>query len=107
MGDIPDDPQNAISFAQKGILSFAGSGPNTRGMQMFITLTDRKTHLGQEPWEVPFAQIVYGVENLKHINTEYGDDVDQQQIWRRGYAYLDAFPGLSFLVDCAMLEQNP
>lgn len=86
-------------------MSFAGSGPNSRGEHVFICLTDRKTHLGQQPWEVPFAEVIYGKENLDSIVTKYGDQVSQQEIWRQGYRYLkDNFPDLTYLEDCEMVK---
>merc|ERR1712083_167694 len=102
--EMQDDPHNDVPF-KRGIMSYAGSGPGSRGCQMFITLTDRKTHLGQEPWEVPFAEVVYGKENLDYIYTKYGDQVNQQEIWRKGYEYLkENFPELTYLKECRMVE---
>eukprot|EP01083_Nonionella_stella_P291933 993153_1 len=49
---INDDPHSEIPFT-RGIMSFAGSGKNTRGTQIFFTLNEHSTHLGKEPWEVP------------------------------------------------------
>lgn len=68
-------------------------------------VSNRQTHLGQQPWEVPFAQVVHGIENLQHIETGYGDQVNQQEIWRQGYTYLKTnFPDLTYLDNCEMVQ---
>eukprot|EP00329_Picozoa_sp_Boothbay-MS584-11_P004430 45543_1 len=36
------------------MVSFAGSGPNSRSTQMFVTLRDSNM-LGKSPWETPFG----------------------------------------------------
>eukprot|EP01084_Bolivina_argentea_P174921 302960_1 len=102
---IKDDPSNNIPFT-KGMLSFAGSGKHSRETQIFFVLgQDLSWHLGKSPWEVPFAQIIYGVNNLDFINTEYEEKVDQQKIWSLGYDYLKKdFPNLSYIDYCYIVD---
>mmetsp|Transcript_31760 Transcript_31760/g.51395 ORF Transcript_31760/g.51395 Transcript_31760/m.51395 type:complete len:253 (-) Transcript_31760:51-809(-) len=104
--DIKDDPKIDVPFT-RGIMSFAGGGPNTRGTQIFFTLAQLSTHLGKEPWEVPFARVIYGEDALQSINTEYGDNVSQQRIWQHGYEYLkQEFPRLSYIEYCRVISEQ-
>merc|ERR1712228_679940 len=100
---IMDDPSKNIPFT-KGIISFAGAGPNTRDQQIFITLGESVPHLGQAPWEVPVAKIIHGMEHLQYIETKYADEPNQQMIWSQGYEYLrDNFPDLSYIDKCKVI----
>ncbi len=89
------------------IYIYIGSGKNTRGTQIFFTLNEHSTHLGKEAWEVPFGKVIYGDDTLKSINTEYGDQVSQQKIWREGYTYLRReYPNLSYIEYCKTINEN-
>merc|ERR1712130_364587 len=90
-----------------GIMSFAGSGKNSRGTQMFFTLAQSSTSLGREDWETPFGQVIYGMNAIKSINTEYGDSVSQGKIWQEGYDYLRKnFERLSYIKYCREIDEN-
>eukprot|EP01083_Nonionella_stella_P033941 92856_1 len=104
--NIPDDPPSDVPFT-RGIMSFAGSGKNTRGTQIFFTLAKLSTHLGKEAWEVPFGKVIYGDDALKSINKEYDDKVSQTKIWRQGYEYLTKeFPNLSYIEYCRTISER-
>ena len=106
--NIEDDKPNDIPF-NKGILSFAGSKKNSRNSQIFITLGRYVTHLGNKPWEVPFARVLpKWLDNLDFIETKYGDKVSQKEIWAQGYQYLyDEFPDLSYMNHCRVVANLP
>lgn len=69
---IPDDPvpNPKIPF-HKGTMSFAGSGPNSRTSQMFVSYGD-STALGRELWETPFGEVIEGMEHIEELYS-YGD----------------------------------
>jgi cyclophilin family peptidyl-prolyl cis-trans isomerase len=69
---IPDDPKHVpeIEF-HPGIISYAGSGPNSRNSQMFISYGSAKS-LGTQPWETPIGKVIEGMENAEQFYS-YGD----------------------------------
>jgi cyclophilin family peptidyl-prolyl cis-trans isomerase len=69
---IPDDPQldPRIPFAE-GIISFAGSGDNSRSSQIFISYGASES-LGEAKWETPLGKVVEGMENVRNFYS-YGD----------------------------------
>ncbi|ETO33005.1 hypothetical protein RFI_04105 [Reticulomyxa filosa] len=105
MDDVPGGESNLPKIAfQRGMLSYAGSGPNSRETQIFFTLIDTDW-LGREPWEQPFAEIVYNVDILDGVYYDYQEGPDQGRIWNEGYAYLRAeFPLLTYLDYCRILR---
>jgi peptidyl-prolyl cis-trans isomerase A (cyclophilin A) len=69
---IPDDPKlNPLIPFETGTVAFAGSGPNSRTTQLFISYKPT-THLGAAEWETPLGKVVQGME---HVNAfySYGD----------------------------------
>lgn len=61
---IKDDPKKTdpeIPF-EPGIISFAGSGPNSRTSQLFISYGSSKS-LGTQPWETPIGKVTEGMES--------------------------------------------
>ena len=54
---IPDDPKREEQGTfREGMMSFAGSGPNSRTSQLFIAF-DRAGNLGSSPWETSFGEV--------------------------------------------------
>mmetsp|Transcript_3459 Transcript_3459/g.6327 ORF Transcript_3459/g.6327 Transcript_3459/m.6327 type:complete len:386 (+) Transcript_3459:110-1267(+) len=92
---IQDDPKrdDLLPF-REGMLSFAGSGPNSRTSQLFIAY-DRAGGLGQSPWETPFGEVVEGMDNIKNLYSGYGDmppwgkGPQQGPIRNRGSSYIE------------------
>ncbi len=98
---IKDDPVRESN--RHGFVTFATSGPNTRTTQVFINLNDnvRLDKLGF----APFGQVVEGMDVVDSFWKFYGDGPpkgsgpDQEQIERRGNAYLEEkFPRLDYIL---------
>lgn len=110
---IPDDPKqpHLLPF-KEGMMSFAGSGPNSRSSQMFIAY-DRAGGLGQSPWETPFGKVTSGLENVKNFYKGYGDmppwghGPEQGPIHNRGASYIESeFPLLDKFETCSVQRLN-
>lgn len=69
---IMDDPQlePKISF-ESGTISFAGSGPNSRTSQLFISY-GHSTALGTNLWETPIGKVIEGMDHVESFYS-YGD----------------------------------
>ena len=69
---IPDDPQldPPVPF-EEGIISYAGSGPNSRSSQMFIAYGP-VISLGKELWETPIGKVVKGMDHVREFYGDYG-----------------------------------
>ena len=69
---IPDDPKHdpPIEF-HPGIISYAGSGPNSRNSQMFISYGSAAS-LGRELWETPIGKVIDGMNSAEQFYS-YGD----------------------------------
>jgi len=117
-GRIADDPQ-WLDLAddrpmKRGFLSFAGGGKNTRETQFFFSFRD--VHLGESPWEVPFAEVdgAKSYEAMDHWYTGYGEMVvfhghapDQGKLSQQGATYIDRdFPELDFITGCDVVQEN-
>jgi hypothetical protein len=92
------------------MVSYAGSGPNSRSTQLFIAFEDLD-FLGKAPWEVPFGRVVEGFNVIDSLYKGYGDippygtGPDQQKIHNRGSAYLqESFPNLDYLLRCRVVD---
>mmetsp|Transcript_6376 Transcript_6376/g.9389 ORF Transcript_6376/g.9389 Transcript_6376/m.9389 type:complete len:236 (+) Transcript_6376:132-839(+) len=109
LGDtsIPDDPQldPPIPFAP-GIISYAGSGKNSRSSHLFVSYGSAKS-LGTMPWETPLGVITSGMETLRSLNGEYGDTPNQGKIRNQGRAYInEEFPNMDHMTTCTIDEQE-
>jgi len=91
---IQDDPVKTSNA--RGTVTFAMAGPNTRTTQIFFNNVDNKYLDGQG--FAPFGKVVKGLEDvIDHINEEYVEKPNQNQIQNRGNEYLQEFPRLSFI----------
>ena len=59
---IPDDVDLHIPIS-RGIISFAGNGPETRDTQLFMPFTFLDS-VGRNPWERPIGYVVDGLDAL-------------------------------------------
>ena len=117
--NIHDDPPVGIGF-QDGSMSFAGSGPNSRGTELFFVMPGapirQLEYFGVNPWETPFG-VVSDAASLGIVGSfhSYGDlpafarggraGPDPGRIWREGYEYLAReFPLLDYFSTCRIVE---
>jgi cyclophilin family peptidyl-prolyl cis-trans isomerase len=105
---IPDDlKRNDLMPFREGMVSFAGSGPNSRTSQLFIAY-DHAGGLGNSPWETPFGEVTpETIENARKLYSGYGDmppwgkGPEQGPIRNRGESYItENFPLLDNFVTC-------
>jgi peptidyl-prolyl cis-trans isomerase A (cyclophilin A) len=88
--EIKDDPVKQSN--QRGMISFATRGPNTRTTQVFISYGDnaRLNSMGF----APFGQVVSGMDVVDTLYNGYGEGApqgsgpEQGRIQREGNAYL-------------------
>ena len=104
---IPDD--DVTESNQRGYVSFATGGPNTRTTQVFINFGNNNGLDGQG--FSPFGQVVSGMNVVDALYGGYGEGAprgsgpDQGRLQGRGNAYLNAdFPKLDYIKK-ATIEQ--
>ncbi len=97
---ILDDPPKQSN--QRGTLTFATSGPNSRTTQVFVSLSDNG-RLDSRGF-TPFGEVVEGMEVFDRLYFGYGDGPprgsgpDQEKIETQGNQYLERdFPRLDFI----------
>lgn len=104
-----DDPQldPPIPF-DEGVISFAGSGPNSRSSQLFIAYRPANS-LGKQLWETPIGTVIEGMETIRSLNSDYGDmppwghGPEQHKIRKEGKAYIEEeFPKLDYFIRCSV-----
>lgn len=99
--NLRDEPVRKSN--QKGMITFATGGPNTRTTQVFINFGDN-ARLDQMGF-TPFGEVVYGMENVEKITDEYGEQPDQTMIKREGSAYLKRdYPNLDFITRVSLVK---
>ena len=90
---------------QRGKITFATSGKDSRTTQLFINYGDnaRLDDMGF----TPFGEVIAGMENVDAITDQYGEFPDQGAITQRGTAYLkDAFPNLDFIKKVTLVQRK-
>jgi cyclophilin family peptidyl-prolyl cis-trans isomerase len=91
---ILDDPVKTSN--ERGTVTFAMSGANTRTTQIFFNKIDN-SRLDAEKF-APFGEVVSGMEYIDRIYSGYGESPDQGLIGNQGNSYLDKkFPKLSYV----------
>ena len=105
--DIKDDPVKQSN--ERGTITFATAGPNTRTTQVFINFGDNAGLDGQG--FSPFGKIVSGMEVVDSLYGGYGEGApngngpDQGRIQSQGNAYLEQdFPKLDFIKSATIAE---
>jgi peptidyl-prolyl cis-trans isomerase A (cyclophilin A) len=97
---IKDDPVKVSN--QRGFITFATSGPDSRTTQVFINFGDngRLDSMGF----APFGKVIAGMEVIDKLYAKYGDapphgaGPDQSRIQTEGNRYLNkSFPKLDFV----------
>jgi peptidyl-prolyl cis-trans isomerase A (cyclophilin A) len=105
--DIKDDPVKQSN--ERGTITFATAGPNTRTTQVFINFGDNAGLDGQG--FSPFGKVVSGMEVVDSLYGGYGEGApngngpDQGRIQSQGNAYLEqGFPKLDFIKTATIAE---
>jgi peptidyl-prolyl cis-trans isomerase A (cyclophilin A) len=92
--NIPDDKGKESN--QRGTITFATAGPNTRTTQLFINFGNN-SFLDSQGF-TPFGKVSQGMEIVDSITDEYGESPNQGQIQMHGNVYLsEAFPNLDYI----------
>jgi peptidyl-prolyl cis-trans isomerase A (cyclophilin A) len=105
--DIKDDPVKQSN--ERGTITFATAGPNTRTTQVFINFADNAPLDGQG--FSPFGKVVSGMEVVDSLYGGYGEGApngngpDQGRVQSQGNAYLEQdFPKLDFIKTATIAE---
>ncbi|MGD9502389.1 MAG: peptidylprolyl isomerase, partial [Methyloceanibacter sp.] len=105
--DIKDDPVKASN--ERGTITFATAGPDTRTTQVFINFGNNAPLDGQG--FAPFGKVVSGMEVVDQLYNGYGEGAphgngpDQGRIQSQGNAYLEQdFPKLDFIKTATIVE---
>lgn len=104
---ILDDPVKVLN--QKGTLSYARGGPNTRSVQLFFNTVDNTPRLDtlNTFGFPPIGQVIQGIGVLDSLNWEYSGTrggqtfpgPSQDSLGRQGNAYLRRnFPRLDYIL---------
>jgi cyclophilin family peptidyl-prolyl cis-trans isomerase len=103
---LEDDPQlNPPIPFDEGVVSFAGSGPNSRTSHLFIAYGPVKS-FGKMLWETPIGTVIEGMDTVRNLYSEYGEKPEQGQIHKRGVHYIrTVFPKLDKIIHCSV-EQD-
>lgn len=93
--NIKDEPVTKSNTP--GMVTYAKTNaPNSRSTQLFINLGNN-AQLDRMGF-APFAEILEGMDVVKKINAEYGEQPNQGLIRAQGNAYLEqAFPRLDYV----------
>jgi cyclophilin family peptidyl-prolyl cis-trans isomerase len=93
---IKDDPLKVSN--KVGTVVFAKTDqPNSRTTQLFINLGDNSATLDPQGF-TPFGEVIQGMDNVMHINMEYGEQPSQAAIADIGNPYLEEhFPRLDYV----------
>jgi peptidyl-prolyl cis-trans isomerase A (cyclophilin A) len=105
--DIKDDPVKQSN--ERGTITFATAGPNTRTTQVFINFADNAPLDGQG--FSPFGKVVSGMEVVDSLYSGYGEGApngngpDQGLVQSQGNAYLEQdFPKLDFIKSATIAQ---
>ena len=105
--NIPDDPVRQSN--QRGYITFATAGPNTRTTQVFINFADNRP-LDRQGFS-PFGRVVSGINVVDALYSGYGEGAPQGQgpeqgrIQSEGNAYLiRGFPKLDYIKKATIVQ---
>lgn len=99
---IKDDKKGKQSN-ERGTITYAKGGPDSRTTQLFINLKDnpRLDDMGFPP----FGKIIQGMDVVDAVNKEYGEQPEQQMVQSQGNTYLrDTFPRLDYVKTATLVK---
>ena len=106
---IVDDVRQQTN--ERGYVSYAAGGANTRTTQVFINLGDNKA-LDQAGF-APFGKVINGLGVIEKLYDGYGDGApkgngpEQNKIYAEGNAYLlKSFPKLDYIKTAKLVENK-
>lgn len=106
---IPDDPVERSN--ERGTLTFATSGPNSRTTQLFINLADNPRLDGMG--FAPIGRVVEGMSVVDDLYAGHGEGAPrgegpaQGRIEAEGNAYLEEeFPELDYIEEAHVMEDD-
>lgn len=99
--EIPDDPIRSSNA--DGTIAFAASGPNTRSTQLFINTANNARKLDGQKLFSPFGTVVEGMDVVRALNAEYGEEPNPSKAVRQGNRYLTRwFPALDYITSATI-----
>lgn len=102
-----DDPRKDISN-EPGYITFAKTGrPDSRTTQLFINLGDNRRL--DEYGFTPFGRVIQGMDVVKKINTEYGENPREVQgnFRAQGNSYIKKrYPRIDFIKSMALVKKE-
>lgn len=99
----PIKDEATVASNQRGFITYAMGGPNTRTTQLFINYNDN-SRLDNSGFP-PFGRVIKGMEVVDKINARHGERPDQGQMQARGNAYLkESFPDLDYIKTVKLLK---
>jgi len=110
---IQDDPLSPERPFEKGTISFAGSGKDSRCADLFISYA-KNQGLGKSPWETPVGLVTSGISVVESFKS-YGDisafnknGPNPNKLRNRGSEYVgDEFPEMDFFKECRIIDDKP
>lgn len=113
---LPEGPthkQNGAGVKRfaKGYMAYAGSGPNSRGMQFIVGLANVGPLAGGSPWEVPWGELVgtHSFETLDKIYTGYGEGGPSQGLLMKegnSETVRQTWPLLDYITSCEVIDEE-
>lgn len=107
---IPDDSVRTTN--ERGTLTFASAGEDTRTTQLFVNLADNPRLDGMG--FAPVGEVVEGMAVVDSLHAGYGEGAprgngpSQAEIMREGNAYLErSFPELDYIEQARLVEAAP
>lgn len=105
--NLPDDP--VLHSNERGTITFATRGPNTRTTQLFINFSDNAQL--DDMGFTPFGRVVEGLPIVDRLHGGYGEGAprgrgpDQMRIRTEGSSYLSSeFPELDYITSARIVE---
>ncbi len=102
---INDDPANKDASNTPGMLTFATAGKDTRTTQLFINLGNN-ARLDAQGF-TPFGKVVEGMDVVKKLNTEYGENSPgvQGNFQAKGNAFISKrYPNLDYIKSAEIVK---